>query len=232
MQTAKFISYSRVSATKEGLDGNGMAAQDAAIAAYVEQVGGELVEAFVEVESGTKAANNPELDKALAMCRKDGATLLVAKLDRLARNVAFTSALMESGVDFVVANMPGADKFRLHIEAAVAEEERRRISIRTKGGLQAAKARGVVLGNPAIGTAAAAGRFSNARKADAFAKSMSPLVAGLKSSGMTTLRAIAEGLNQRGIRTRHGKNWRPNSVKQLFHRLERLGTATASEKAA
>lgn len=232
MKTAKFISYSRVSTDKQGQDGYGMAAQEAAIAAYVEHAGGELVETFVEVESGTKAASNPELDAALNRCRKEGATLLVAKLDRLARNVAFTSALMESGVDFVVANMPGADKFRLHIEAAVAEEERRRISIRTKEGLRMAKARGVVLGNPRIHTAAAAGRQKNAKLADDFARSMHPLISGLQSSGLTTLRAIADGLNNRSIRTRHGKNWRPNSVKQLKDRLDNLAAAGRKEKAA
>jgi DNA invertase Pin-like site-specific DNA recombinase len=132
---------------QQEIRGLGIDSQRAAISSYVERAGGELVEEFVEVESG-KSADRPELKKALAACSRRGARLIIAMLDRLSRSVAFIANLMESRADFVIVDMPDANRLTIHIMAAVAENEREMISKRTKAALQAAKARGVRLGNP------------------------------------------------------------------------------------
>ena len=144
---ASFVTYLRVSTDKQGRSGLGLEAQRAAVAAHAASIGGAVVAEFVEVESGRKS-NRAQLAAALAACRGRRAVLLIAKLDRLARNVAFVSRLMEAGVEFVAADMPTVNRLTIHILAAVAEEEARMISARTKAALTAAKARGVKLGNP------------------------------------------------------------------------------------
>lgn len=152
----KFVTYLRVSTERQGQSGLGLEAQRAAVAAHV--LGrGEVVAEFVEVESG-KRADRPELARALAEAKRAGAVLLIAKLDRLARNVAFIANLLESGVEVTAADMPEANRFVLHIMAAVAEQEGRAISERTKAALAAAKARGVKLGW-SIPERASGGRF-------------------------------------------------------------------------
>src|ERR1700733_6270649 len=145
MANGKFVSYLRVSTARQGASGLGLEAQRAAVTAYLN--GGEwsLVQEVLEVESG-KRNDRPALADALRLCRKHKATLVIAKLDRLARNVHFISGLMESGVEFVAADMPHADRFQLHIYAAMSEQEALAISARTKAALAAAKARGKQLG--------------------------------------------------------------------------------------
>ncbi len=147
----RFVSYLRVSTDKQGRSGLGIEAQREAVARFSN--GGTWVQLaeLVETESG-KNADRPQLREAIAQCRQTGATLLIAKLDRLARNVAFISALMEQGVPFVACDMPTATPFMLHVYAAMAEEEARAISLRTKVALAAAKARGVKLGGWRGGT--------------------------------------------------------------------------------
>src|ERR1700733_4983116 len=142
-----FIAYYRVSTDRQGASGLGLDAQRAAVAAYVSGRG-ELAAEFTEIESGKRHTNRPQLLAALEECRKRRATLLIARLDRLARNVAFIANLMESGVDFVAVDMPQATRLTIHILAAVAEHEREMISARTKAALAQAKARGKRLGNP------------------------------------------------------------------------------------
>ena len=144
--TGKFISYHRVSTTRQGESGLGLEAQQKAVADYLNGGDWELLEEYVETESGKSHKNRPELQKALAACKKHKATLIIAKLDRLARNVAFISKLMESGVEFLAVDNPHANKLMVHMLAAFAEHEREQISLRTKAALQAAKARGVQLG--------------------------------------------------------------------------------------
>jgi len=147
--SGKWVSYLRVSTDKQGASGLGLEAQRKAVADYLNGGKWSLAQEFIEIESG-KRSDRPQLAAALAACKKLKAKLVVAKLDRLARNVAFTAKLMESGVEFVAADMPFANKLTIHILAAVAEHEREAISDRTKAALAAAKARGVKLGGPKL----------------------------------------------------------------------------------
>jgi DNA invertase Pin-like site-specific DNA recombinase len=211
-QTAPAAAYLRVSTQRQGQSGLGLEAQRSAIIA---QLGHSRFEEFVEVESGKKT-KRPQLEAALAYCRKAKSQLVIAKLDRLARNVHFISGLMESGVDFVAADMPQADRFMLHIFAAMAEEEGRRISERTKAALAAAKARGIKLGKNGSVLAA-----SNKAEADAFALSIAKELSELNLPAQASLREIADTLNDNGISTSKGGHWHPTSVSRLLKRLGR-----------
>lgn len=219
----RYVSYIRVSTQRQGQSGLGLEAQQAAVKAFVTQRGGEVLAEFVEVESGRKA-DRPQLGAALAEAKRLGAVLLIAKLDRLARNVAFISALLESGVEVTAADMPEANKFMLHIMAAVAEQEAEAISARTKAALQAAKARGVALGwaqpqrDPeAHRQAVEKGAARTAEKADTFAERLRPVLASFAAGA--SLREIAAELNERGILTPRGKQWQAASVRNLMARL-------------
>lgn len=215
----RFISYLRVSTVKQGAFGLGMDAQRAAVAQHVTAAGGNQVQEFVEVESGTRK-DRPQLAAALAASRAHRATLVVAKLDRLARNVAFVSALMESGVEFVAADMPTVNRLTVHILAAVAEEEARLISTRTKAALAAARARGVQLGNPHLragnpdqARAAAAVKSARAR---ARATDVLPYVEQARQAGATSLHQIAAALTARGVPTPSGAGqWHRASVRRV-----------------
>lgn len=205
------IAYYRVSTQRQGLSGLGLEAQQTAVMAFCEPV-----EGFTEVESG-KNNSRPQLAKALAACKRLGATLVVAKLDRLARNVAFVSTLMESGVDFVACDNPNATRLTVHILAAVAEDEAQRISDRTRAALAAAKRRGVVLGNRVnlTTTASQKGREANSGAAESYKTEIQPIAKGLREAGRT-LREIGEILTGRGIMTRRGKAWSPTAVSRLL----------------
>jgi DNA invertase Pin-like site-specific DNA recombinase len=217
-----FISYYRVSTVQQGSSGLGLEAQREAVARHVASAGGKLVGEFSEIESGKKNSR-PEIAAALAACRAHRATLIIAKLDRLARNVAFISSLMESGVDFVAADMPMANRLTVHILAAVAEYEREMISARTKAALAAAKARGVALGNPRLragnrATAAAAGRVRRER-AHRRAADVLPYIDAARKAGCATLEQIAEALTARGVRTPGGREqWRASQVQRILQR--------------
>jgi len=215
-----FIAYLRVSTTKQGESGLGLEAQQAAIAVHVAHA--TLLATYTEIESG-KRCDRPELAKALEYCKLTGAVLVVAKLDRLARDVAFIANLMKSGVEFVACDMPIANKLTLHILAAVAEDEAERISARTKAALAAAKARGTILGGyrgvALSGQARAAGRRSQVAAANDRASRLRDVVAALKAEGRTTLGALAEGLNARRISTARGGSWSPPQVRNLLARL-------------
>src|SRR6056297_3264300 len=191
--------------------------------------GASLVGRFTEVESRRKA-DRPELTRALHLAKVTGATLVIAKLDRLSRDAVILLTLRDGGVRFVAADMPEANDLTVGIMALVAEQERRAISRRTKEALAAAKARGVRLGNP-TGAAAlrrspdggAALRRTVSANADAFARDLAPVVEAIRAEGVTSLRGIAEALNARGIRTRRGARWRVSNVGDLLARLERGG---------
>jgi DNA invertase Pin-like site-specific DNA recombinase len=216
----KFVAYYRVSTPKQGVSGLGLEAQQRAVAAYLETHGGELVAAYTEVETGTRKGNNrPQLAAALAATKRQKAKLIIAKLDRLARNVHFISGLMESGVDFLALDVPSANRMVMHILAAVAEEEARMISTRTTEALAAAKARGVKMGNPAnldheARLRGAAATASKARKAYA---AVLPEVKRLRGDG-AGYRAIAQRLNEAGHVTMTGLPFNHMTVKRLLAR--------------
>jgi DNA invertase Pin-like site-specific DNA recombinase len=207
-----FIAYYRVSTDKQGRSGLGLEAQRAAVAHYLGSVGGTLLAEFTEVETG-KRNDRPELQKALAACRKHKARLVIAKLDRLSRNVAFIAAMMDAGVEFVACDNPHATRLTLHILAAVAEHEREMIASRTKAALQAAKVRGVRLGRNAE-------RLAPANHAAAMdrADQIKSLLAELAGSGLST-REIAQELTARGIATPLGGRWHPQTVKRVMERV-------------
>lgn len=221
-----FIAYYRVSTARQGQSGLGLEAQRTAVMQFAAQRGGVVLMEFVEVESGRRS-DRPELAKALAEARKRKATLCIAKLDRLARNVAFISGLMEAGVPFLATDMPTADRFMLHIFAAMAEEEARRISQRTKAALAAAKARGTVLG--AFGTELAS---RNIAEAEAFARRIAPVVRSVQADGFSSLRSMAEELNRRAVPTANGGRWHALTVKRVVERMAASMNVTESWRSA
>jgi len=217
----KLVAYYRVSTQKQGRSGLGLEAQRSAIQGYAEGRGQVMAE-FTEVETG-KRSDRPKLAEALAQARKARATLVIAKLDRLARNVHFISGLMESGVPFDCADRPGADPFRLHIEAAIAEEEARKISQRTKEALKAAKRRGVPLGasrkecRNLSDTARRRGAKATKAKAAAFYADVLPGIRERRAAG-ATLDSIAGELNAAGRVTSRGLPFTATAVHRLLRR--------------
>jgi len=219
MSAGKFVAYYRVSTAQQGQSGLGLEAQREAVMRHLSQGGWPPLAEFTEVETG-KGSNaldrRPQLQAALAFARKHKATLIIAKLDRLARNVAFISQLMEAGVPFVAADNPHAQPLTIHILAAVAEHERKMISERTKAALAAAKARGRVLG--------ANGRvLADQNKAEAVDR-LAPIAERLrafKAEGLT-LRRIAETLNAEGIASPGGASWHPTNVQRALARVGAL----------
>lgn len=209
-----FVAYYRVSTARQGQSGLGLDAQRSTVAGYVASRG-ELVEEFTEVESGQKN-DRPQLLAALNLCRRCHAVLVIAKLDRLARNVAFVARLMESGAEFVAVDNPHATKLLVHLLAAFAEHERDQISARTIAALAAAKARGVRLGNPRAAEAAALGRAVLAAAGAPLRKQAATRARALQKEG-ATLRAIATTLKAEGImRGSRGGSWGPSSVRLLL----------------
>ena len=216
----KFVAYYRVSTTKQGINGLGMDAQKKSVWDYLNGGNWKLIGEFAEVETG-KRNDRQELLKAIALCRKQGATLLIAKLDRLARNAAFLLNLRDSGVDFIAVDMPHADKFTVGIMALVAEKERDMISQRTKDGLAAAKRRGIKLGNPHPAEAVKNAVKANAKRTEAYAHGLAPVIKEIQAAHVTTLRGIAQCLNARGFKTPNGKAFAPQSVKNVLARVSK-----------
>jgi DNA invertase Pin-like site-specific DNA recombinase len=219
--TGKFVAYYRVSTTKQGINGLGMDAQRNAVFNYLNGGKWALAAEFAEVETG-KRNDRQELGKAIALCRKEGATLLIAKLDRLARNAAFLLNLRDSGVDFIAVDMPHADKFTVGIMALVAEKERDMISQRTKDGLAAARRRGTRLGNPRPQEAVRCAVKANQERAEAYAQGLTSVIQQIKKAHVTSLRGIAQCLNARGFTTPNGKTFAAQSVKNLLDRQSLL----------
>jgi len=222
MANGKFLAYYRVSTDRQGKSGLGLGAQQDAVRSYLNGGDWQLAGEVIEVESGRRN-DRPKLTEALRLCRLHGATLIIAKLDRLARNVAFVSNLMESGVDFVAVDFPQANRLTVHILAAVAEHEAGMISARTKAALAAAKARGVKLGGdrgnlPAVARAGASASVAmRAAKADQRAHDLGPMVRELQNGG-ASLRQIAATLNERKIPTARGGEWSAVQVKRVLDR--------------
>ncbi|QHQ35436.1 recombinase family protein [Algicella marina] len=221
----KFVAYERVSTARQGKSGLGLDAQRKAIEDFAVARTATILGRFTEIESGRKT-DRPKLAEALGLARLTGATLVIAKLDRLSRNAAFLLTLRDSGVRFVAVDMPEANDLTVGIMALVAEQEREAISRRTREALAAAKARGVKLGNPngaealrRAGKGGEALRATVARNADEFAEELRPVVEAIQADGHTTLRAMARELNHRGILTRRGGRWHVSNVRNLVERL-------------
>jgi DNA invertase Pin-like site-specific DNA recombinase len=219
---SRAVAYYRVSTAQQGKSGLGIEAQKAAVQRFAEGEGIELIGEFVEIETGKGAdalERRPELAAALAAARRAKCPVLVAKLDRLSRDVHFISGLMAHRVPFVVAELGAdADPFMLHLYAALAEKERSLISARTKAALAAKKAQGVKLGNPraaeTIGQAHAAARAA----ADRFAENTLPIINQIMAAGAKTTREVADALNARGVRTARGGAWHSGTVSNLLRR--------------
>jgi DNA invertase Pin-like site-specific DNA recombinase len=221
--TRQAIAYYRVSTERQKRSGLGIEAQRAAVERFADAEGIPLVAEFVEAESGkgTDALERrPQLAAALALARHRKCYVVVAKLDRLSRDVAFISGLMAQRVPFIVAELGAdADPFMLHLYAALAEKERRLISDRTKAALAQRKAQGALLGNRSNASEAAArGREVQRVEADRLAAAFLPIIEKLRAQGATTLAEIAVGLNERGVRTARGARWHVSSVRNLLRR--------------
>ena len=214
------VAYYRVSTAKQGQSGLGLEAQQAAVLAFAQVDGLRIAAEVTEVETGTRKRRRPQLEAALEQTRRLGGVLLIAKLDRLARNVAFVSTLMESGVQFVAVDMPDADSLTLHVMAAVAEREAALISARTTAALAARKARGLPLGNPSNLTDAARLKAQEGNRSAAVTanRQAAGYAETLRGQGLS-LAAVASRLNGDGFRTRTGSSWQPMQVKRMLDRL-------------
>ena len=216
--SSQWICYYRVSTQRQGESGLGLEAQQRAVEAFLLRREGEVVAEFTEVESGRKNSR-PKLSEAISLCRRKKATLIIAKLDRLARNVHFISGLMESGVDFLAVDQPTKDRFMLHVQAAFAEEEARRISERTKAAMMSAKLRGVVIGETGRKRA-----ISLRSEAISVAEAYRGYVETIMSAGGTTVRAVRDALNELGIGSPGGGRWHLPNTARLMARLNQSTT--------
>lgn len=225
-----FVTYLRVSTDRQGKSGLGLEAQRAAVLDHVAGKG-EIAAEYVEIESG-KLNERPQLAQAMAEAKRIGAVLLIAKLDRLARNVAFIANLLESGIEIAAADMPEANRFLLHVMAAVAEHEAQAISDRTRAALAAAKARGVKLGwsmpdrQDEQRQASRKGAAKNAQKADQHAANVLPIIRQIAAGG-ASLRQIADELNARGIKTARGGLWYAATVRNIMVRQNEIEAQAA-----
>ena len=221
----RVTAYYRVSTESQGRSGLGLEAQRHAVRSLCDSRGWTIAAEFTEIESG-KRSDRPQLLAALGHARRTGAKLVVAKLDRLSRDAAFTLQLRNSGVDFTCADNPDVNRLTIGLLAVINEDERERISERTKAALAAAKARGVRLGNPngaaslrRAGKGNAAAIATVRSGADDYAQDLAPVIADIRAHGATSLPAIASELNARHIQTRRGGQWHPSSVRNLLARM-------------
>jgi DNA invertase Pin-like site-specific DNA recombinase len=217
------VAYLRVSTQRQQRSGLGIEAQRAAIERFAASEGLTIISEYTEAETGKGADaldRRPQLAAALAAAQKAKCSIVVSKLDRLSRDVAFVAGLMAQRVPFMVAELGrDADPFMLHLYAALAEKERRLIADRTRAALQAKKAAGAALGNRAnLAAAGSIGRASQAKTADQFTRAVLPVLEAIRNSGATTLAEIAESLNARGVRSATGGDWHRSAVRNLLAR--------------
>ncbi|MDR5727956.1 MAG: recombinase family protein [Terriglobia bacterium] len=221
MQQMLHVGYYRVSTERQGRSGLGLEAQRTAVLDYLNDSQGHLLGEFTEVESGRRK-DRPQLKMALDQCRRQRAVLVIAKLDRLARNVAFISALLESKVRFIAVDMPEADVTFLQMAAVFGEWEAKKISERTKAALAAAKARGKRLGWSMPSRcaeqkeASKRGAATNHQRSVNFAKNIIPIIDSVRKAGVTTLSGIASALNARGVSTARNARWHATSVRNIL----------------
>ena len=218
----QYIAYYRVSTAKQGQSGLGLEAQKSSVTGYLNSKSGELLAEYTEIQSGKKDENRPELQAALRQCRLSGATLLIAKIDRLSRNPAFLINLQDSSTNFVCVDMPEANNFTVGILACMAGYYRQQISDNTKAALKAAKAKGVKLGNPRLDefrntdtTNARAAKISNAKQRNADILSIINEMRDSAGNALS-LRDLTKMLNDAGYKTSRGKEWHPTSVSRVL----------------
>lgn len=222
MSKRALISYVRVSTARQGRSGLGMEAQREAISRFAASEGYEVLEEFMEVETGKGSdalSRRPKLAEALAVARRKKCAVVVSKLDRLGRDVHFISGLMAHGIQFIVTELgTNVDPFMLHLWAAIDEKELKVIQKRTKDALAAAKARGVVLGGPRLDEARIIGHQVIKENADQHAAKVLSVIQTVQRAGAKTLREIAAALNDKGVQTRRGGQWHASSVRNVLER--------------
>ena len=215
----KFVAYYRVSKKEQGISGLGLSAQRSSVLKYVDSQEGIIIEQFTEVETGTNKRGRVEIHKAIKMAKNEGAILVIAKLDRLARNVNFVSSLMDAGIEFLAVDMPSANNFTVHIFSALAEQEAKLISTRTKQALAELKKKGVVLGNPKNLNDDARAKGLKKIKENAANNDKNRqaqyVILNCKEKGMS-YRQIAEHLNHLNFKTRYGNQFMAPTVHQLY----------------
>jgi len=223
-----YIAYYRVSRKIQGISGLGMSAQKTSVEKYVAGQDGIILKEFTEVETGTNKRDRVEIHKAIQQAKNENAILIIAKLDRLARNVSFVSSLMDAGIEFVAVDMPTANHFTIHIFSALAEQEAKLISSRTKLALAELKKKGVKLGSPKNLTDEARNKGTKAIKENALNndrnRQAQSIITNCKEKGMS-FREIANYLNELNFKTRYGKQFLPASVHQLYNRSQLLEVA-------
>ena len=216
-----FIAYYRVSRKEQGISGLGLSAQRTSVTTYVKAQEGIIIEEYTEVETGTNKRERIEIHNAIARAKQEGAVLVIAKLDRLSRNVNFVSSLMDAGIEFIAVDMPTANNFTIHIFSALAEQEAKLISLRTRLALAELKSSGIVLGNPKNLDSNARAKGVQKIKENAINndrnRQAQSVIISCKERGMS-YRQIAEYLNGLNFKTRYGNNFLAPSVHQLYAR--------------
>lgn len=215
----QFIAYYRVSTQRQGISGLGLEAQQDIVEDYIRRQEGKLLHIYTEIESG-KRDERPQLLKALQHCQLTNSTLVVSKLDRLSRDLHFLSTVMKSGISFICCDQPNSGTLVLQVLAAVAEEERRMISERTKLALAAAKKRGVKLGNPRLheirNSCMKNARGTWQKNNDEFNQAIRPVIESLQQQGITTYKGLARELNLLGFKTRYGRQFYSATVRNIL----------------
>ncbi|QIH39122.1 recombinase family protein [Flavobacterium sp. Sr18] len=223
----KFVAYYRVSRKEQGISGLGLSAQKSSVEKYVTSQDGTIVKSFTEIETGTNKRERIEIHKAIQLAKNEGAILIIAKLDRLARNVSFVSSLMDAGIEFLAVDMPSANNFTIHIFSALAEQEAKLISSRTKLALAELKKKGVKLGNPQNLTSEARAKGVDKIKENAINndrnRQAQSIILNCKEKEMS-YRQIADYLNQLNFKTRYGNKFYAPTVLQLYNRTNLLTT--------
>jgi len=217
----KFVSYYRVSRKEQGLSGLGLSAQKSSVVKYVESQDGVIIQEFTEIETGTNKRERIEIHKAIKLAKDENAVLVIAKLDRLARNVSFVSSLMDAGIEFLAVDMPSANNFTIHIFSALAEQEAKLISSRTKVALAELKKSGLILGNPKNLNHEARAKGLAVIKQNAINNDRNRqaqcVIKSCKEKGMS-FREIAKYLNELNFKTRYGNEFLAPTVYQLYRR--------------
>jgi DNA invertase Pin-like site-specific DNA recombinase len=218
----KYIAYYRVSRKEQGISGLGLSAQRTSVTNFVKNQEGIIIQEFTEIETGTNKRERIEIHRAIELAKIEGAILVIAKLDRLSRNVNFVSSLMDAGIEFVAVDMPSANHFTIHIFSALAEQEARLISSRTRLALAELQKKGIVLGNPMNLNDEARAKGTQKVKENAINndrnRQAQSVIMSCKEKGMS-YRQIAEYLNQLNFKTRYGNQFMAPTVHQLYNRM-------------